>query len=147
MNRIMDEIKDNTMAIMRNGSSIYFFRLKGKLCFRLGMSCCYFENNYFEDGTSKQNKNKDIVKVFLDGRDWERTDIDWNKIKMDDPVFVSCDGKTWTCANFAYRKEDRAYVFPFGRNSWTSINIASYAPHIKLPTKEDLKSKKKQFID
>lgn len=145
MKEIMLKIKRGTVAELRNGGNIFFFILNSKLCYRLGMTCYYFNEMYNEDGTSKQNRNKDIMKVFLDGECWKRQDIDWGKVEIDAPLFVSNDGKTWTNANFAYKSRHGIYVFPNGKNSWTSDGVTYKAKYVTLPTKEVVKSSKRRW--
>ena len=48
--------------------------------------------------------------------------IDWSKVEVDTPVWVSPDGENWTTRHFAEYKNEKVYCWEFGRTSHTCDN-------------------------
>lgn len=57
-----------------------------------------------------------IPEFLLDTAKWVN---DWSKVKVDTKVLVSDDGKNWKRRYFAKEINNKAFVWPQGRTSWT----------------------------
>lgn len=51
--------------------------------------------------------------------------VDWSKVKVDTPVLVSADNKTWFKRYFARYKDGNVYCWLNGKTSWTAIDEVS----------------------
>ena len=47
--------------------------------------------------------------------------VDWSKVKVDTPVLVSNDNKTWNKRYFARYENGNVYAWLNGKTSWTAI--------------------------
>lgn len=45
--------------------------------------------------------------------------VDWSKVKVDTPILVSIDDKTWLCRYFAAFKNGIVYTWSGGATSWS----------------------------
>lgn len=51
--------------------------------------------------------------------------VDWSKVKVDTPILVSGDNKTWFKRYFARYKDGNVYCWLNGKTSWTAIDEIS----------------------
>lgn len=51
--------------------------------------------------------------------------VDWSKVKVDTPILVSSDNKTWFKRYFARYKDGNVYCWLNGKTSWTAIDEIS----------------------
>lgn len=51
--------------------------------------------------------------------------VDWSKVKVDTPILVSADNKTWFKRYFARYKDGNVYCWLNGKTSWTAIDEIS----------------------
>lgn len=49
--------------------------------------------------------------------------IDWSKVKVDTPILVSTDGKTWFNRYFAEYKDGEVFFWNNGATSWSSKHV------------------------
>lgn len=61
----------------------------------------------------------------------DQEEVDWSKVKTDDPILVSVDGQHWNHKHFAEYRNGRVYVFYDGATSWTT-NLKTEWPYAKL---------------
>ena len=51
--------------------------------------------------------------------------VDWSKVKVDTPILVSADNRTWFKRYFARYKDGNVYCWLNGKTSWTAIDEIS----------------------
>ena len=49
--------------------------------------------------------------------------VDWSKVKVDTPIYVSDDGYDWRRRYFAKYENGKVYAFQCGATSWSSDRI------------------------
>lgn len=53
----------------------------------------------------------------------KKEEVDWSKVPIDTPVFVSDDNKNWYRRHFAYYRDKRIWTFDNGVTSWTANRL------------------------
>ena len=71
-----------------------------------------------------------LTSLWLD-EEYQESEVDWSKVKVDTPILVSVDGQHWNHKHFAEYRNGRVYVFYDGATSWTT-NLKTEWPYAKL---------------
>lgn len=68
----------------------------------------------------------------------QEAEIDWSKVPVDTPIYVSMDEKDWVPRYFAAHRNDRVYAWSNGGTSFSARKDACKGwPYARLASKEE----------
>lgn len=77
-----------------------------------------------------------LTSLWLD-EEYQESEVDWSKVKVDTPILVSIDGNYWYHRYFAEYRDGRVCAFDDGTTSWTS-NVSTEWEYAKLAEPQKL---------
>ena len=108
--------KDEISELLENGDTIAVVDGQPKPCHEVECMDCSFDK-----------KEKQCCKLFADWLynyyiPFELKSAPTVQFEKDELVEVSMNGSYWTNAYYAYKEDDKYYVYPYGRTSKTTYN-------------------------